>query len=142
MSDQRFEYRASLQITSSVITPEQVTALLGQPPDSTWKAGDPITENPGSGRRRNHGWKLRAPRAGVDDCECQTTELALLISPLADKLKLLPAECAVEIAVSAITHEARPFIFVRPQAMRVFAEVGASLNCDIYDLSSVDNENV
>ena len=129
------EYRASLLITSSTTTAVEVSRVLGVQPDRAWAVGDSITDHPGSGKHRNHGWKLRAPTTDSDDSESQTSALASILERLAPRLASLASDCKLEVVIAAYTRRARPFIGMSAETMRVFGGCGCSLNCDIYDLS-------
>jgi len=130
---------AHVTILSSAHSPEEMAAAVGLPPDSAWAKAD--LRRPGgrsTGRHKFNGITYDSPaRAGGDGPHEHLEQLVARLRPHSEQLRALAGEEGVDsvrLWLVQQTTSRNPAFSVSPALLAAIAEMGASLDLDIYVL--------
>ena len=132
MRRRKTEVVVQLFITSIKDAPTKITELLEIKPTETWLRGTPISQTSGV-LRRTSGWKILSPLAGKKGPEEQVDALIKVVKTRISRFRKLPHSTRIDLscAIYAEDDSQRVFSFSK-QAIRVLAEIGASINVAYY----------
>jgi Domain of unknown function (DUF4279) len=132
------ETRVKLVVYAFEESPDAVTAILGVTPTKTWLAGDPVLQQ-AVHKQKENGWMLRSPTDPASgDADASVLELIRLF-PDTDAFNKLPGAAQVQVTCTLYGYSQRPSMYLSTSAMKALARIGADLDVDVYDLSSIEN---
>lgn len=114
---------------------DEISRILALQPDETWKEGQTVTAQATNVHHEN-GWMIRSP---VDPTQSSADEaVQALIDRLPDRgaFSRLPATSEVQLTITLFSYEDRPFLWLSKTTLSRVAEIGASLDVDVYDLTT------
>lgn len=122
------EVRIQLNFIGFTREPEEVTAFVGVTPSKTWRTGDAIERS----RRAydSNGWRVSAERPL--DVEAGVDALFERLAPHWKALRQLSDESRVELSVVIYAGQQVPAIHLRRDQIDRLAELGGSVDVDVY----------
>jgi hypothetical protein len=133
------EIKVMLAVLGFEGEPETVSRILQMSPTRTWVKGSPVAVGATNVHHQN-GWALHS------EVFSEMSDVDVAVRQVLDKFssphvfEKLPDECEVQLTVTIFALRERPGLWLSPQTTRKMAAVGASLDVDIYDLTSVESE--
>jgi len=116
-----------------VFDPDEVTRRLKIQPTSSFRLGDPITED-GEARWPSNGWIIEVGPRSVLDIEDMLHELQAKVSTLPNDVRRVCGDLKLDLViicgVSGEQADALPTMFFPADFLAWVAEMGASLNVD------------
>ncbi|HEY0683647.1 MAG TPA: DUF4279 domain-containing protein [Steroidobacter sp.] len=125
---------ATLRISGEELDPEEVSALLGHPPDKAQRKGDEIVgRNTGTVRIARFGmWRLRAPDAEPGDLDAQVSHI---LGKLTDDLtvwKHIASRFQVDLFCGLFMDKEIEGLSMSPRSLLLLGERGIEIGLDIY----------
>jgi len=114
-------------LTSSSRDPAEVTRILGQPPDKSWRLGEPRSK---STLVHDHSaWILV-------QCSPESASVGDQLAALIDRVRPLlvegvPEGWEAQVSCEILSHGEFPSMTLAPGILRFLADVGASLDVDL-----------
>jgi len=129
------EVRVQLNFAGFARDPDEVTTLVGIVPSKTWRIGDLIDKS----KRTYHsnGWRVSAERP-VTEVEVGVDALFAYVAPRWEALRQLSNECRVELSIVIYAEEQVPAVHLRRDQIDRLAELGGSIDVDVYCLGRND----
>jgi hypothetical protein len=124
---------ATLRFFGEALDPDEVTALLSQPPTKAWRKGDvrPLRSG-GEWRERRGSWRRSVERRTPGDLDAQVEEL---LSDLTQDLKVwkaLTERFQADVFCGLFMQEWNEGITVSAETLSALGSRGLTLNFDIY----------
>ncbi len=118
-----------LVIISNLLTPEDITRMVGIPPDSQWRMGEtrPRTRMV----ERTHGWVVRASASESVPLDVQVQHLLARATPCAHRIRTLTDQARIIFKCTIFT-DSRPPLFFSNEVLRRITAFGADLDIDAY----------
>jgi hypothetical protein len=119
-------------ITSTTLTSERITELLGTQPSRTWDLGDAIERT--ALRRKHNGWCLLAPFEGEElDLSIPTRSLLHLLTPIASRIRKLSNDFEVYCVFSyaVYLYDETPIVHFAPEVLSEIANLNAHVDIDL-----------
>jgi hypothetical protein len=110
--------------------PKELTALLGHPPTTSWRKGDPLPHGPNV--RRNGAWILEAPDSKAADIDDQLHWIFSRLTLDMKKWRRLTARCRLDVFVGLYLEAANRGITLSPKSMNDLRRRGIPIGFDIY----------
>jgi hypothetical protein len=129
-STPRTETTASLVVLNSSVTSEDIVKCIGQAPSAMWEKGDRVQRSVIT--RKSDGWKIDSTLPRDRPLSEHANEILNCVYP---NLCFLKQDGVGRILLSAaiyIYSFDRPPLAVDAEAIRKLAELGASLDIDLY----------
>ncbi|SDZ32666.1 DUF4279 domain-containing protein [Herbiconiux ginsengi] len=125
--------RATFSVNSTATTPERISEILGLIPTTVAHAG---SERRLGKPRSHHHWSIDGPRAentATDQTgKAALAELVSLISPVAENIQNLPADCDVAIWWSADSDSTQGGFVLPAELLRAIAALGVDVYATVY----------
>ena len=124
--------RARLVVLSDELTPEEMTALLGMAPDTSWRMGELTT---GGRPYRHHGWQLDSRLTKDRPAEEQLSDLLERLAPIAPAVSSIannPATFRARLWLVRDGDNWNPGLSLSPVSVRQIDALGVGLEIDIY----------
>ena len=134
------EYYAELTISSLTLTPDEISEMLGMKYDHCHVKGNNIGKS--ILKAPKHSWMVYSRIPRDNDIDEHITDLLERISPISDKLKNIVSYPDIEILFYCViyTKNRQDFGFNYDQVQAI-ADIGASINVDLYLLPEDDEED-
>lgn len=127
--------KISLRFQGGRFDPDEITERLGIEPTTTFRPGDPITED-GEGRRRRDGWRLAVK-------ERETLEIGPILEELRGHVAVpgsVVRKLCADLGVGAVVvcsvlqrgHETAPALVFPADFIGWISDLGASLELDVW----------
>jgi hypothetical protein len=136
-----YKVYCSLRVFDFPETPDVVSQALGVKPTETWRKGDLIDPR-WLVRHKEDGWGLDSPHNPSDTEPSKAIEELLRLIPDEKAFQQLPAGCEVQVTCTIYAYRERPFVYLPASLIARLAAISANLDVDIYDLSSLDHDEV
>ncbi|MFN5540438.1 MAG: DUF4279 domain-containing protein [Candidatus Melainabacteria bacterium] len=124
----------SLRITDLHFTPEELTKLLGIQPTRAFKKGSKIDKL--SIEHKFNGWILSS---GISEEESFCDHIQSLVTIIESRIDLFTLVCnqyssviSSSITINKEYQESLPSIHLDERAMKVFTQIGAEFDLDLY----------
>lgn len=129
------EVKVELTIISPELLPDEISRQVGLSFDAAWRIGDP--KGMSGLKWDKHGWRLFERETSSHE-EQVTGELlercfrrfSERLATFADKVRLLPTDCYIEVGVYMLSESIPPFSLDRDM-IELIARLGATLDVDI-----------
>ena len=133
MSSQgRFEeIRVQLNFAGFAREPDELTALVGIVPSKVWRIGESIDKSKRT--YKSNGWRISAEPPPTE-VEAGVDALFTKVASCWEALRLLSIDCRVELSIVIYVGQQVPAIHLRPDQLDRLAELGASIDIDLYCL--------
>lgn len=118
-----------LKIISDVLTPEQISEIVGIKPTKFWRVGD--RRGPSMIKEKSNGWLLESDLPPNAPLEIHVASLLTRLVPFAERIEALADENAVEFSCVVYAKEA-PSLNFEKSVLRQIVKIGASLDIDLY----------
>jgi len=130
------EIIAELNVTGSEFDPDALTRRTQLRPTKKWLAGDSVGRS--SRRYEHNGWSIATPkRSEVEDA---VEELLSTLEEHWGELLEATSEQEVELSIVVYARSFVPGIHIRAAQLRRLAELNASIDVDLYDLTRENDE--
>jgi hypothetical protein len=126
-----------LTITEYECPAEEITRILGIAPTATWSRGEPMHPRAKNVHHQN-GWSFSPPCDPATGLEEQVTALLDLLAPHTDRFAALPSGVEIDLSCVLYAYTERPAIGFSAQTVRRFAQLGAGIDIDYYDLTPAE----
>ena len=131
------EIRMSLVIGSTEHTPEQLDSIVGMRCDEYHLKGSPILQS-GRTHKENY-WEVYSGLPRDASFQEHLTALLARVSPFAENIRSLSGSARVELSCVLYLREAQgPDSWFDSSAVKAIADLGASIDLDIYLLPTSD----
>lgn len=122
-----------LKIISKLLTPQEITQILGIPFDTAWKIGD---QKPGSSvKTKENTWIVDSGLAEESELESQIEALLERLRPVNSRMKLLPAGTVIDVSC-AIYAPSVPALYFDNAVIKRIGDLGANFDIDLYILGN------
>ncbi|MGI8860108.1 MAG: DUF4279 domain-containing protein [Rubrobacteraceae bacterium] len=138
------EAYARLRIISDVLSPEEISRLVGMEPDRSWRKG----ETGYMGRRnstmpdvieKNSGWVVYSRLSRSELVETQVEELLERVRPYAGRIRTLSKSSDVVLSCAIYAHEEWNLeLYVGNHLIHAIGALGADFWIDTYFLAGED----
>jgi hypothetical protein len=129
-----YKLTVGLLIYGFTCSPEEITALLKINPTETFLKGQPVRKGALNTHHYN-GWWLESGVA-PDESSWQEHMDAIfeVIGEKIDHFDLLPSESEIELSCGLVwrNQNIRPGIYVSPQALKILARIGCSIDISLF----------
>ena len=135
------EVKVRLVILGFECSSDEISSTLGVAPTQVWRDGETVTPQATNVHHEN-GWMLRSP---VDPQRASAEEAvnALLAQfPSLKAFAALPAAADIQLTCTIYGHDERPGLWLSKDVIARLAQIGASLDVDVYDLIEYTNDKV
>jgi hypothetical protein len=137
------EYQAYLRIAGFHCHPDEITRILGLDPTETWIEGEEYL-SPGmreTGHRKFSFWAKESPLL-EGDLDEKMEALITVIRPHASRFRELPEVTALVIQGVIQADDFMPGVGFTRDQIKVIADIGATIDVDIFCDALVDVWNV
>jgi len=133
----KYEIIVDLNITDFTCDPRELTEALGVQPTRAWRKGE--LKNPRAiVRHEENGWELSSGAGSHKSFEQHTEALLGIIEPALDKFTEVCNRYDTRLLVVASMYydneERLPWLGFNRRAMRIFTQIGAAVDFDLYVL--------
>lgn len=129
MMDERY---VEVTIFSETLTANEISNYLELQPDHSWAPGD--LRGKSGLVERNHGWRINSQLPTTTDVELQVTATLKRLCDVADKFQKLPEDLDKQLRCIIYSTNANSGIYFSLEVVRAAAELGLSLDVDIFRL--------
>jgi len=126
------ELRVRLTLTSDREDPGEVTLRTGLQPEKIWRAGDQIGKS--IRKYEQNGWQLGSDRPAEAGFGDHVESLIAKVRPVLPVFRSLKQSWEIELSCAIEVYSSSPELHLEPDALQVLAELGASIDLDLYCL--------
>jgi hypothetical protein len=119
-----------LKVTSTSMSPDEITGAIGLSPDKTWRIGDlrsvtQITE-------KCNGWILGSDSARAEGVATQMDRIISRVGENVQNIKQIAATEEVQVSIVIYAKSAQLGINLSKRHIAFIASLGATLDLDLY----------